>query len=71
MEKLVVFKIEDDNVLVCGHFDSKEHAIEYLTAVKKMIDYELQHNLAGEYICVPALYFNLQVEPVKKKEKAS
>ncbi len=67
MEKLVVLKIEDDNVLVCGHFDSKEHAIEYLTAVKKMIDYEVQHNLAGEYIVVPALYFNLQVETPKKK----
>lgn len=71
MEKLIVFKIEDDNILVCGHFGSKEHAVEYLTAVKKMIDFEMQHNLAGEYIVVPALYFNLQVEVPKKKEKES
>lgn len=67
MEKLIVFKIEEDNLLVCGDFNSKEHAIEYLTAVKKMIDFEVQHNLAGEYIVVPALYFKLQVEPVNKK----
>lgn len=71
MEKLIVFKIEEDNILVCGHFNSKEHAIEYLTAVKKMIDFEMQHNLAGEYIAVPALYFNLEVEPIKKKEKTA
>ena len=60
MEKLVVLKIEGDSVLVCGFFESKEHAIEYLTAVKKMIDDELQNNLAGEYLCIPALYYHLK-----------
>jgi hypothetical protein len=71
MERLAVLKIEGDNVLICGFFDSKEMAIQYLTEVKKMIDFEVQHNLAGEYIAVPALYFNLEVEPVKKKEKTA
>jgi hypothetical protein len=60
MEKLVVLKIEGDNLLVCGYFDSKEHTVEYLTAVKKMIDNEFQNNLAGEYIAIPALYYNLK-----------
>ena len=66
MEKLVVLKIEGDSVLVCGFFDSKEHAVEYLTAVKNMIDKELQVNLAGEYIAIPALYYHLQVATTKK-----
>jgi hypothetical protein len=66
MEKLVVLKIEGDNVLVCGFFDSKEHAVEYLTAVKNMIDKELQNNLAGEYIAIPALYYHLQQGTTKK-----
>lgn len=67
MEKLVVLKIEGDNVLVCGFFDSKEHALEYLTAVKNMIDNEMQVNLAGEYIAIPALYYNLQKGTAKTK----
>ena len=67
MEKLVVLKIEGDSMLVCGFFDSKEHAVQYLTAVKKMIDFEVQHNLAGEYVVVPALYFNLEVGKPNQK----
>ena len=67
MEKLMVLKIEVDSMLVCGFFNSKEHAVEYLTAVKKMIDFEVQHNLAGEYVVVPALYFNLEVGTPNQK----
>lgn len=67
MEKLVVLKIEGDNLLVCGFFDSKEHAVEYLTAVKNMIDTELQVNLAGEYIAIPALYYHLTQQTSTKK----
>jgi hypothetical protein len=67
MEKLVVLKIDGDNMLVCGFFDSKEQAVEYLTAVKNMIDSEMQHHLAGEYIAIPALYYHLQQTTPKTK----
>lgn len=63
----MVLKIEGDSMLVCGFFNSKEHAVEYLTAVKQMIDFEVQHNLAGEYVVVPALYFNLEVSQPNQK----
>jgi len=67
MEKLAVLKIEGDNVLICGFFDSKEMAIQYLTEVKKMIDFSMQTELAGEYIVIPALYYNLEANTIKKK----
>lgn len=66
MEKLAVFKMVDDIPMICGYFDSKEDAIRYLTEVGKMINSSMQHQLAGEYIIVPTLYFNLQVQSVKK-----
>jgi hypothetical protein len=31
-----------------------------------MIDKELQNNLAGEYIAIPALYYHLQQGTTKK-----
>lgn len=60
MEKLAVFKMIDEIPTICGYFDSKEDAIRYLTEVGKMINYKMQHQLAGEYIIIPTLYFNLQ-----------
>lgn len=67
MEKLGVFKIENDNMYVCGYFDSKEDAIRYLTEVGKLINYNMQHQLIGEYIILPTLYFNLQQMNLQKK----
>jgi hypothetical protein len=66
MEKLAVFKIVDDVPMICGYFDSKEDAIRYLTEVGKMINHGMQHQLVGEYIVMPTLYYNLQlVTPTK------
>jgi hypothetical protein len=61
MEKLAVFKIVDDVPMICGYFDSKEDAIRYLTEVGKMINHGMQHQLVGEYIVMPTLYYNLQL----------
>jgi|LakMenEpi03Aug12_release.lakeMendotaPanAssembly.Ray.scaffolds.fasta_scaffold4323941_1 hypothetical protein len=66
MEKLAVFKMVDDVPMICGYFDSKEDAIRYLTEVGKMINHGLQHQLVGEYIIMPTLYFNLQIQSIKK-----
>jgi hypothetical protein len=65
MEKLGVFKIIDDVPTICGYFDSKEDAIRYLTEVGKLINTNMQHQLVGEYIIIPTLYFNLQLQTIK------
>ena len=67
MEKLVVLKVEGDEILVCGFFNSKEEVVQYLTAVNKMINEEMQQNLQGEYIAIPALYYHLTTQPSTKK----
>lgn len=61
MEKLAVFKIVGDNIECCGFFTNKEDAIGYLAEVKRIIDNTLQNNYAGEYIILPALYFDIKV----------
>lgn len=66
MEKLGVFKVTDNGMLICGYFDSKEDAIKYLIEVGKLINHQLQHNLVGEYIIIPMLYYNLQIMQVVK-----
>ncbi len=67
MEKLVVLKVEGDELLVCGFFNSKEEVVQYLTAVNKMINEEMQQNLQGEYIAIPALYYHLTQQTSKNK----
>ena len=67
MEKLVVLKVEGDELLVCGFFNSKEEVVQYLTAVNKMINEEMQQNLQGEYIAIPALCYHLTQQTSKKK----
>ena len=66
MQKLGVFKIEGDNLLYCGCFNSQEEAQEYLMEVKRLIDNTFQIQLKGEYIIMPMLYFNV-VQTVKTK----
>lgn len=66
MEKLGIFKIVEDVPTLCGYYDNKEDALEYLKEVKKMVDYNMQHQLVGEYILVPCLYFNIQRSPTPK-----
>lgn len=59
MEKLGVFKImEDEKLQLCGFYDSKEEAIAYLEYVK--VETRVNYSLAGEYVCIPMLYFNIQ-----------
>jgi hypothetical protein len=65
MEKLAVFKMIEDTPVLCGYFNSKEDAIQYLTEVGKLINFKMQHQLVGEYICTPVLHFNLQQTPIK------
>ena len=60
MERLGVFKVTDEGMFICGYFDSKEDAIRYLTEVGKLINFNMQHQLVGEYIIIPTLYYNLQ-----------
>lgn len=59
MEKLVVVKIEEDNMLICGHFNSKEEALEYLAYVKNEISSNMQSQYAGEYLIIPCLHFDI------------
>lgn len=66
MQKLGVFKIEGDNILYCGIFNTQEEAQEYLTEVKKLIDNAFNTQLVGEYIIIPMLYFNI-VQTIKTK----
>jgi hypothetical protein len=66
MEKLGVFKVTDDGMLICGYFDTKEDAIKYLTEIGKLINFQFQHNLVGEYIIIPTLYYNLQQMNIQK-----
>ena len=66
MQKLGVFKIEGDNLLYCGCFNSQEEAQEQLMEVKRLSDNTFQIQLKGEYIIMPMLYFNV-VQTVKTK----
>lgn len=61
MEKLAVFKVmEDERLELCGFFNSKEDAMEYLAYVKNEVMNAMQDSLQGEYICIPTLYFNIK-----------
>jgi len=64
MQKLGVFKIEGDNFLFCGCFNTQEEAQEYLSEVKKLIDNAFNKQLVGEYVVIPMLYFNI-VQTIK------
>ena len=66
MEKLVVFKVVDEMMELCGYFNSKDEVMEYLAEIKRLIDTNMQHQLKGDYVCIPVLYFNLQPTEIKK-----
>jgi len=67
MEKLVVFKIENDELFLCGFFNSRDEVLEYLKEIKKLMDEKMQHHLKGEYIAMPILYFHLLPTEITKK----
>ena len=74
VQQLAIFKIDkahstdiEDTMLFCGYADSQEEALSYMEQVQKQIDFNLQDDLQGEYIVIPALYFNLK-KTIKKTE---
>jgi len=60
MEKLAIFKVVQDGLELCGYFDNKDEAMKYLAEIKKIMDDKFQHQLRGEYLAIPVLYFNIQ-----------
>ena len=78
VQQLAIFKIDkihssdiEDTMLFCGYADSQEEALSYMEQVQKQIDYNLQEDLQGEYIVIPALYFNLKKSVDRKTKEES
>jgi len=78
VQQLAIFKIDkahstdvEDTMLFCGYADSQEEALSYMEQVQKEIDYNLQEDLQGEYIVIPALYFNLKKSVDRKTKEES
>tara|TARA_Y100000385_G_C13029152_1_gene609913 strand:+ start:173 stop:376 length:204 start_codon:yes stop_codon:yes gene_type:complete len=67
MQKLGVFKMIDDEPVLCGYFDNQEGAIQYLEEISTMINQGCQTNLIGEYVVIPMLYYELNTNPSQKK----
>jgi hypothetical protein len=59
-QKLGLFKVVDDKLELCGYFDTTEQITEYLGEVTQMIETSFQHQLEGEYLAIPSLYYNLK-----------
>jgi hypothetical protein len=60
MEQLGVFKIIDDEMVLCGYYDNKDDAVAYLKEIGRLINEQMQTNLSGEYVILPMLYFELK-----------
>lgn len=60
LQKIALFKVHNDKLELCGYFNNTEGITEYLTKVKEMIDTDFQHQLQGEYLAIPSLYFNIK-----------
>jgi hypothetical protein len=74
IQQLVILKIEkevtnqsEETILFCGYAGNQEEAIQYMEDVQKEIDFNMRSELQGEYIVVPALYFNLKKRIIKKE----
>lgn len=59
LQKLALYKVVEDNLELCGFFNTPEEVQEYLVKIREMIDKQFQHQLQGEYIAIPSLYYNL------------
>ena len=49
----------NDKLELCGYFNTDSEIAEYLTEIKKLIDDKHQHQLTGEYVAIPTLYYNI------------
>lgn len=59
MQRLGVFKIIEDEPVLCGYFDNQEGVNAYLEEISTMINQGCQTNLIGEYVVIPMLYYEL------------
>ena len=62
MEQLGVFKLIDDEMVLCGYYASLDDAKAYLMEISSLINDKMQTNLQGEYVILPLLYFELKVQ---------
>jgi hypothetical protein len=60
MNKIALFKLVRDKLEFVGYFDDQEGINAYLLEIKSYIDERHQHQLAGEYLAVPTIYYNLK-----------
>jgi hypothetical protein len=61
MEKLGIFKVmEDERLELCGFYNTKEEAIQYLEYVQNEIARNMQHQYEGEYVVIPMLHYDLK-----------
>ena len=59
LQKLALYKVVEDKLELCGFFNTPEEVQEYLLKIREMIDDQFQHQLQGEYVAIPSLYYNL------------
>ena len=60
MNKIALFKLVNDKLEFCGYFDNQEGINAYLLEIKKYMDESHQHQLGGEYLAIPTIYYNLK-----------
>ena len=60
MNKIALFKLVRDKLEFVGYFDTQEDINAYLLEIKNIMDEKHQHQLGGEYLALPTIYYNLQ-----------
>lgn len=57
---LCVFYIDKQGMELCGYFTNMEEVMNYFVQAQINIDRKYQYHFEGQYIVVPAIYFNLK-----------
>ena len=60
MQRLVLFKLINDQMEFVGYFDSPEMIADYMRQIQDMIDKQFRTNLQGEYLAIPTLFYELK-----------
>lgn len=67
VKQLAIFKIDkvssesdDDAMLFCGFANNESEVIKYMEDVQNQVHYKMQDQLAGEYLVLPSIYFNIK-----------